>query len=91
MNDDDRRRDPESEIAILYRLDERTERIDDRIGRVDKRIDGLDETIERHDGRLDEQQRQIDRNSVIINALTFGLGTAVATVIAKFQNLFRFF
>lgn len=85
------RRHTESERAILYRLDERTKRIDNRIGRVDERIDELDATLAQHDGRLDTQQREIDRNTLIINAVTFGLGTAVATVTAKLHGFIRIF
>lgn len=74
----------EEHAAILYRLDERTERIDSRIERMDGRV-------QEQDKRLDEHDNRIQRNQTIINGITFGLGSFLATVIAKVGGFIRLY
>ena len=66
--------------AILYRLDERTERIDNRMERVDGRVEQQQELLDQHDDR-------IQRNTTILNAITFGIGSFVTAVMAKLNGL----
>ncbi|QSG06394.1 hypothetical protein [Halapricum desulfuricans] len=70
------------QTAILYRLDERTERIDSRMERIAGRVKEQDKRIAEHDDR-------IQRNTTIINAITFGVGSFVTAVMAKFGGFFR--
>ncbi|OYR54897.1 hypothetical protein [Halorubrum halodurans] len=74
----------EEESAILHRLDERTERIDSRIERMDGRVQEQDVRLSEHDDR-------IQRNTTIINAITFGFGSFVAAVMAKLGGFIRIF
>lgn len=73
----------DEQTAILYRLDERTERMDSRIERIDGRVEGQQEMLNNHDDR-------IQRNTTILNAITFGAGTFVTGVIAKLNGLIKF-
>ena len=70
-------------MAILYRLDERTERIDGRIERIDSRVDGQQKMLDNHDNR-------IQRNTTILNAITFGAGSLITGVLAKLGGFIRF-
>ena len=71
------------ESAILHKLDERTERMDRRIERIDGRVIQQDETLAEHDNR-------IRRNTTILHAITFGLGSFISAVFAKFGGLIKF-
>jgi hypothetical protein len=75
---------------ILYRLDERTLRIDGQLDRMDDRTTRLVNRVSRVETQAEENKSNLRRNSTIINALTFGLGTAVAAVWAKLQGLLQF-
>ena len=75
--------------AILYRLDERTERIDGQLERMDDRTTRLVSRVSRVESQADENKSNIRRNSTVINAVTFGLGSAVAAFWAKLQGLFH--
>lgn len=72
------------EKAILHRLDERTERMDERIERMDRRVQEQDAILSEHDDR-------IQRNTTILNAITFGLGAAITSVMAKFGGFIKIF
>lgn len=73
----------DEESAILYRLDERTERIDSRIERIDSRVAEQENRLSEHDDR-------IRRNTTIINAISFGLGSFIAAAMARLGGLIRF-
>lgn len=79
MSDEQR----EEERAILYRLDERTERMDARIERMALKMKAHDEILDYHDDR-------IQRNTTILNAITFGIGSLVTALMAKIQGLIKF-
>lgn len=61
---------------ILWRLDERTARIDDRIDRIHDAVDANDEALTEIDSR-------VQRNSIVLGAITFGLSSAIATLMTK--------
>ena len=73
----------DSELEILYRLDERTERIDARIERMDGRLILSQQVLDNHDDR-------IQRNTTILNALTFGLGAAITTILGRLGGIIKF-
>ncbi|WP_200531616.1 MULTISPECIES: hypothetical protein [unclassified Halorubrum] len=74
---DDRERD-----EILWRLDERTERMDARVERIDNRQSENAEAIEDLDTR-------VTRNTTVLAGITFGLSSLLAAVIGKFNALFH--
>ena len=82
-------RDEEAK-AILYRLDERTERIDGQLERMDDRTTRLVSRVSKVETQAEENRANIRRNSTIINAVTFGLGSAVAALWARLQGLIQF-
>jgi hypothetical protein len=79
MSDDSRKEERE----ILYRLDERTERMDKRQERIHGRVVSNTDQLAKHDDK-------IQRNTTIINAVTFGLGSVVTALVAKLQGLLHF-
>lgn len=82
----DDRRDEEREI--LYRLDERTERIDKEMKRINHRTTRVEDRLESHDKAIDENRSNIRRNTTIINAVTFGLGSVFTAAYARLQGFF---
>ena len=84
MSEDDSLEDfYREEREILYRLDERTARMDERVERIDNRVVAQDNEIDTLRGR-------VNRNTTVLNALTFGLGTIITTVVAKLQGVIKF-
>ena len=83
MTDEDRAEERE----ILYRLDERTERIDKEMKRINQRTTRVEDRLEAHDKAIDQNRSDVRRNTTIINALTFGLGSLVTAIYAKLQGL----
>jgi|APHM01.1.fsa_nt_gi hypothetical protein len=79
--DFDQRREEQREI--LYRLDERTERIDSRMERIDTRV-------EDQCGDISDNKKRITRNTMILNGITFGVGSIITAVLAKFNGLLGF-
>lgn len=73
----------QEESAILNRLDERTERMDRRIERIDGRVIKQDKILNEHDNR-------IQRNTTILHAITFGLGSFVSAFFAKLGGFIKF-
>jgi len=72
---------PSDELAILHRVDERTERIDSR-------LDEVAESVEGNTNDIDDLQSKVNRNTTILNGITVG-GVAVTTWIAdKLTRLF---
>jgi hypothetical protein len=90
IKDDDEGIQDEDAKKILYRLDERTLRIDGQLDRMDDRTNRLDIRVSRVESQAEENKSNLRRNSTIINAITFGLGTTVAALWAKLQGLINF-
>lgn len=84
--DDDGIQDEEVK-AILYRLDERTERIDGQMERMSERTDRVESRVAGVEKAVDTNQSDIRRNTTILNALTFGLGGAVTGFWAWVQGI----
>ncbi|TQQ81861.1 hypothetical protein [Halonotius roseus] len=72
--------------AILYRLDERTERMDGQLERMSDRTTRLQSQLSIVETTAEQNASDIRRNSTIINALTFGLGAGLTTFWAKIQG-----
>jgi hypothetical protein len=77
----------EDEREILYRLDERTENIDREMRRINQRTTRVEDRLEAHDIAIDANRSNIRRNTTILNAVTFGIGGAVAAFWAWLQGL----
>lgn len=79
---------------ILYRLDERTARIDGRIERVHVRVSEQDELLRQTnkavDASLGDLDRRVSRNTTILSAMTLGISTFVGAIITKFGALLNF-
>ncbi|SEL18037.1 hypothetical protein [Haloferax larsenii] len=67
---------------ILWRLDERTERMDARVERIDNRVTQQDEVI-------DDLDQRVTRNTTILAGFTFGLSSLIATALGKLHALFN--
>ena len=76
---DDRERD-----EILWRLDERTERMDARVGRMADRQAAQDEAINDLDDR-------VQRNTTILAGITFGLSSFIVAIMSKFTAFLHLF
>ena len=87
--DDDQIHDEDAK-AILYRLDERTERIDGQMERMDDRTTRLMGRVSAVEKNTEQNTSDIRRNTTIINAITFGLGSAVAALWARLQGIIHF-
>lgn len=80
----------EEEREILYRLDERTERIDKEMSQINERTTRVEDRLQAHDAAIDDNRSDIRRNTTILNAVTFGLGGLLTAVYAKIQGLIHF-
>lgn len=65
---------------ILYRLDERTEMIDSK-------IESHSDDIVKQRERLAKAEDIAQDNRMILNGMTFGLGTFIAAIIGKVTGL----
>lgn len=68
---------------ILYRLDERTKRVDGHLRRLDQRVEEVEEEIESHDDRITDNEGTL---RLITKAGTGFVGlatTAIAAGVAK--------
>ena len=70
-------------IEMLYRVDERTKRIDDEIA-------GVNKEIEANSAELDAMQQRVKRNTTILNGLTLGVGSLLTMIVTKVGDLFSF-
>lgn len=73
----------DEEKEILYRLDERTERMDGRMDWMQREIGANSDLLDEHDNR-------IQRNTTFLNAITFSAGSLFTALIAKLQGLIHF-
>lgn len=73
----------ENASGFFHRLDERTERMDNRLERIDDRLQEQDAVLRNHDDR-------IQRTESILQVITFGVGSVLASVFAKVGGLIRF-
>jgi len=71
----------ETELAILHRVDERTQRIDERLDEVAKGVE--DNT---HD--IDSLQDRVKRNSTMLNGISVGGAAILTWVVDKFARFF---
>jgi len=76
--------------AILYRLDERTERIDNQLERMDDRTTRLVGRVTTVEKATEQNANDIRRNTTILNAITFGIGSGLAALWARFEGLINF-
>jgi hypothetical protein len=79
---------------ILYRLDERTERIDGRIQRLEHKMEVQDAQVRADiaaiDAEVDALRDRVERNTTILTAVTFGLGTTLSAVLLKIVEIIPF-
>lgn len=77
---DERERD-----EILWRLDERTKRVDDHLNRLDKRMEDVEESVEQHDDRINDNENSIDTimkaGGGAIGLVTTSLSALIAHVV----------
>jgi len=77
-------------MAILHRLDERTERIDGQLERMDDRTNRLEGRVDEVETHVKHNSGKIKRNTTILNAMTFGIGSFVAAGWAKINGFLHF-
>jgi len=70
-------------IEMLYRVDERTKRIDDEIA-------GVNKDIETNSAEIDAIEQRVKRNTTILNGLTLGVGSLLTMIVTKVGDLFSF-
>jgi len=75
---DDQERD-----EILYRVDERTEMIDER-------LTVLTQDVKRHKEEIGRTKDLAQDNRMILSGMTFGLSTIFATGVAHLMGLIKF-
>lgn len=77
-------------MAILHRLDERTERIDGQLERMADRTNRLEGRVSDVETETESNKGKIKRNTTILNAMTFGIGSFVAAGWAKINGFLSF-
>lgn len=70
----------EDELQLLYRMDERTER-------MDKRMDAVMAKAHENDQAIDDLEGQVKRNSTILNGLGIGFGGLLTWAMSKLRIL----
>jgi len=70
-------------IEMLYRVDERTKRIDDEIA-------GVNKDIETNSAEIDAIEQRVKRNTTILNGLTLGVGSLLTMIVTKVGDFFSF-
>lgn len=81
--------DEKERDEILYRLDERTKRVDDHLKRLDERVSEVESELEKQDHRITQNESML---GTIDRAVKFVLSTIVASVgavMAKIAGLIR--
>lgn len=68
---------------LLYRLDERLERIESEHIR---RLDIIEKDVAKHDQAIENLDSRVQRSETLLNAITFGLGSLITGVAAKFTG-----
>jgi hypothetical protein len=83
--------DTDEYLEVLYRVDERTERIDERVGRLASSFHALETDVDRQisefERDLDKLDERVQRNSTIINIMTFGIGSLLTAVLTWLHQL----
>lgn len=86
--------DDDETKEILYRLDERTARIDGRMERLDKELSKfeirVEDKIAKIEGELSDLDRRVSRNTIILNAITLGLASLVTAIATKVGGFLHF-
>ena len=70
-------------IEMLYRVDERTKRIDDEIA-------GVNKDIKTNSAEIDAIEKRVKRNTTILNGLTLGVGSLLTMIVTKVGDFFSF-
>lgn len=73
--------DQMEEDELLYRLDERTKRIEEEHLR---RLDAVEGQVSANRGAIETLDNRVQRNETLITIMTGGLGAIGAAVAAKF-------
>jgi t-SNARE complex subunit (syntaxin) len=70
---------------ILYRLDERTKRVDEHLNRLDERVEENEQTIDNIDSRLSDAEKDVNTAKGVLAFLSAGVSAIIAKVLGFFR------
>lgn len=79
--------DSREQEEILYRLDERTKRVDEKLNDLDERVAENSVTIENHDERISENEDNLNTAWHVIRGIGAGLLAIFSGAGAKLAGL----
>lgn len=81
--------DDQEQEEILYRLDERTKRVDDHLNRLDRRVAENEREIEDHDERISQNEDSVNTARKAVGGLGAALTAGAGGTIAKLAGLIK--
>lgn len=75
--------DEQERDEILYRLDERTERVDDHLKRLERRVGAAEEALDQHDERISSNEYSLSNIRAGLHAVGLSMLAAVSGIGAK--------
>lgn len=81
---DERQRD-----EILWRLDERTKRVDDHLERLDRRVAEAENELDEHDNRIQVNEEQLSLIAKAGGGTLAFLTTTISAIAAKLAGIIK--